>query len=151
MDLATMDYLAANHHCWLQRCSPWPRFSLRRGIDFSPDYKVPGLSPWYAGLYLGAGPEQPPSLAGASDSGHHSPVFRQRLCYQPQGLECGRACPGRAVVSALTVAMVFMTTVPVRLLGLISVPMPAVFGELITLLIVHFFCYWRAQEYPARC
>lgn len=131
MDLATMDYLAANHHCWLQRCSPLAKVLFAAGVltfllTTRSQAFLLGMLVFILGLALSNRLPWRVLLTLAIIPLFFASVFAISL----RDWNVGVLVLGRAVVSALTVAMVFMTTVPVRLLGLISVPMPAVFGEL---------------------
>lgn len=131
MNLATMDNLAVNHRCWLQRCSPLAKalfvlgalaFLLTtRSLTF-----LVGLMIFMVGL----------ALTNRLALGVFLPLvlvpvfFASVFAISLRDWSVGLLVLGRAATAALTVVMVFMTTAPVRILGLISAPMPEVFGEL---------------------
>lgn len=58
-------------------------------------------------------------------------VFAALFAISIRDWTVGLLIMGRAGAAALTVVMVFLTTRPVKLLSLVSAPLPAVFGELL--------------------
>lgn len=131
MHLATMDNLAVNHHCWLQRCSPLGKvLFVAAALVFLLTTRsllfLLGLLIFTAGLALSNGLPLRVLLPLVLVPMFFASVFAFSL----KDWSVGLLVLGRAATAALTVAMVFMTTAPVRLLGLISAPMPEVFGEL---------------------
>ena len=132
MNLASIDHLAVNHHCWLQRCSPLAKVIFlisvlallltTRSLPF-----IAGLASFL--LMVVAGNGLP--LSVILPLAFMPLVFASIFAISVGDWAVGLLIIGRAGVAALMVATVFVTTPPVRLLALLSAPMPGVFAELL--------------------
>jgi energy-coupling factor transporter transmembrane protein EcfT len=131
MNLATMDNLAVNHHCWLQQCSALAKllFAAAVLILLLTTMSLPFIAGLAALLLVIA-------LSNRLPLGVLLPLalipmfFAGIFAVSTKDWTVGLLVIGRAGTAALAVAEVFMTTAPVHLLGLIAAPMPEVFGEL---------------------
>lgn len=132
MNLATMDNLAVNHRCWLQRCS-LPAKALFVVALLALLLSAKSL-PFMGGLAL---------LLVALAVSNRLPLlvlgplvlapmlFASIFAISLGDWTAGLIIVGRAGIAALSVALLFATTSPVRVFALLSAPMPRVFGELL--------------------
>lgn len=132
MNLATIDNIAVNHECWLQRCSAPAKVLLivtvlsllltTKALAF-----VGGLGALLLAIALGN--RLPFKIL--------APLilipmaFASLFAISVGDWAVGLLVVGRAGVAALLVVIIFLTTPPVRLLSLVSAPMPAVFAGLL--------------------
>lgn len=151
MDIATLDNLAVNHGCWLQRCSVLAKALFIFGV------LVLLLSskslPFVVGVAL---------VLLAMVVSNRLPlsvllplvllpmVFASLFAVSLGNWSVGLVIIGRAGVAALTVVLVFVTTPPIYLLGLISAPMPEVFGELLYFTYRSLFLLWATLDNTLR-
>lgn len=151
MNLATIDNLAINHSCWLQRCSPLAKLILilvvlalllsSRSLLF-----LVGL---LALLTLNIALNRLPLLVVlplALLPMGFAAIFALSLGDWAVGL----LLIGRAGAAALTVASVFVTTAPLRLLSLLAAPLPGLFGELLFFTYRSFFILTGSLENTLR-
>ncbi|MDD2283386.1 MAG: energy-coupling factor transporter transmembrane component T [Eubacteriales bacterium] len=132
MNLATLDNLAVNHHCWLQRCSALAKVVFIAAVlcFLLTTMSLPFIA-GLAGLLLAVAVTNRLPLIVLLPFAFIPMIFAGIFALSIRDWTVGLTVIGRAGTAALTAAMVSMTTAPVKLLGLISAPMPEVFGELI--------------------
>lgn len=132
MNLATMDNLAVNHRCWLQRCS-LPAKVLFVIVLLALLLSTRSL-PFMGGLALLLVAviviNQLPLLMLAPLA-LVPMLFASVFAISLGDWSVGLIILGRAGIAALAVALLFVTTPPVHVLALLSSPMPRVFGELL--------------------
>lgn len=131
MNLATMDNLAVNHHCWLQQCSALAKVLFVAAVLtlLLTTMSLPFIAGLAAMLLVIALSNRLP-LSVLVPLAIIPMIFAGIFALSIRDWTVGLLVMGRAGTAALTVAMVFMTTAPVHLLSLIAAPMPEVFGEL---------------------
>lgn len=147
MNFATLDNLAVNHSCWLQQCSLVAKvmFVLLVLVLLLTTTSLPFLGGMALLLVsLAAANRLPLGILGplALVPMLFASVFALSLGDWTVGL----VVIGRAGIAALTVVMVFVTTSPVRLLGLVSAPMPSIFGELLYFTYRSLFLLWATLD-----
>lgn len=130
--MAAMDNIAVNHFCWLQHCSALAKILLvivvlgflltTRALAF-----VGGLGLLL--LAIAVGNKLP--LKVLMPLVLIPMIFASLFAISVGDWVVGLLVVGRAGVAALLVVTVFLTTPPIRLLSLISAPMPAVFAGLL--------------------
>src|SRR5690554_4082036 len=147
MNLATLDNLAVNHGCWLQRCSVLAKilfiFVLLGLILCTTSL------PFLAGVGL---------VLLAIVVSNRLPlqvllplvllpmIFASLFALSLGNWTVGLVIIGRAGLIALTVVLVFVTTPPLYLFGLLSAPMPEIFGELLYFTYRSLFLLWATLD-----
>jgi len=132
LNLATLDNLAVNHRCWLQRCSTLAKVLFAAAVltFLLTTMSLPFIAGLAALLLVIALSNRLP-LAVLLPLALIPMIFAGIFAFSIRDWAVGLTVIGRAGTAALIAAEVFMTTVPVHLLGVISAPMPEIFGELI--------------------
>ncbi|MTI96034.1 MAG: hypothetical protein FH749_11225 [Firmicutes bacterium] len=147
MNFAALDNIAVNHHCWLQRCS-LPAKALLAALTI---YLV--LSSLVLEFLLGVA-----LLLLAVVVVNRLPLvtvlalvlfpmfFASIFAVSLGDWQLGLVLVLRAGSAALTVLLVFLTTPPVRVLGLLAAPMPKIFGELLYFTYRALFLLWETVD-----
>jgi energy-coupling factor transporter transmembrane protein EcfT len=132
LNLATLDNLAVNHRCWLQRCSTLAKVLFAAAVltFLLTTMSLPFIAGLAALLLVIALSNRLP-LAVLLPLALIPMIFAGIFAFSIRDWAVGLTVIGRAGTAALIAAEVFMTTAPVHLLGVISAPMPEIFGELI--------------------
>ncbi|HOB34665.1 MAG: hypothetical protein GX090_05320 [Firmicutes bacterium] len=132
MDIAVLDNLAVNHSCWLQRCSAPAKalFAIGILVLLLTTRSLPFLGALALFLFaLAAANCLPWRVLGSLAL--LPMLFAAVFAVSLGDWRTGLLVVGRAGLAGWTAAVVFATTPPVRLLGLLAAPMPPVFGELL--------------------
>ena len=147
MNIAALDNLAVNHSCWLQRSSLVAKalfiisvlglLLTTMSINFIASL---GLLLMAIALTnrLPLGVIIPLALVPM--------IFASIFAFSLGDWSVGLVLIGRAGIAALTVVMVFVTTPPIKLLGLMSAPMPGIFGELLYFTYRSLFLLWGTLD-----
>lgn len=132
MNLATLDNLAINHRCWLQRCSVLAKVLFVGAVltFLLTSMSLPFIAGSAALLLIAAISNRLP-LTVLIPLGLIPMIFASIFALSLGNWAVGLAVVSRAGAAALAVALVFMTTAPVHLLAALSAPMPKVFAELL--------------------
>lgn len=147
MNLAVLDSLAVNHTCWLKRCSVLARILFVAAVLalLLTTMSLPfmgGLALFLLALAmfnrLPLKVLTPLVLAPM--------LFAGFFAVSLGDWQVGLALTVRAGLAALTVSSVFVTVPPLRLLGLLSAPLPEVFGELLYFTYRALFLLWESLD-----
>lgn len=131
MHLAAVDNLAVNHSCWLQQGSPLAKllliFWVLAVLLSTTSLAAVGFTALVILLVAATNRLPLASLAGLA----MVPMLLAALfAFSLADWYVGWLLVGRAGTAAATVVVVAMTTPPLRLLTLLSAPLPRVLGEL---------------------
>ena len=147
MNIAALDNLAVNHSCWLQKSSLVAKALFVIAVlgllltSMSINFII-GLGlllmVMVAANRLPLGVIAPLALVPM--------IFASIFAISLGDWSVGLVLIGRAGIAALTVVMVFVTTPPIRLLGLASAPMPGIFGELLYFTYRSLFLLWGTLD-----
>ncbi len=151
MNLAAIDHLAVNHRCWLQRCSPLAKV-LFIGVVLAfllTSRSLPFLGGLLALLLVLVISNRLP-LGVLLPLALLPMVFAAVFAVSVGDWRVGLLLVGRAGTAALLAGLVFVTTAPVRLLALLSAPLPGVFGELLFFTYRSFFILAAGLENTLR-
>lgn len=142
-----MDNLAVNHSCWMQRCSLLAKavfviavlalLLTTRSLPF-----IGGVALFL--LTVAVSNSLPLSILGPLSL--LPMLFASVFALSLGDWTGGLIIVGRAGIAALAVALVFATTPPVRVLGLISAPLPPIFGELLYFTYRTLFLLWGTLD-----
>ncbi|MGI6365239.1 MAG: energy-coupling factor transporter transmembrane component T family protein [Bacillota bacterium] len=147
MNLATLDNLAVNHRCWLQGCSLPAKalfvLALLASLLTSRSLVFMG---GLALLLVAAAISNRLPLRILAPLVLAPMLFASIFALSLGHWQVGLVIIGRAGIAALAVALVFVTTPPVQVLGLLSAPMPPVFGELLYFTYRSLFLLWGALD-----
>jgi hypothetical protein len=147
LNIAALDNLAVNHSCWLQKSSLVAKALFVIAVlgllltSMSINFII-GLGlllmVMVAANRLPLGVIAPLALVPM--------IFASIFAISLGDWSVGLVLIGRAGIAALTVVMVFVTTPPIRLLGLASAPMPGIFGELLYFTYRSLFLLWGTLD-----
>lgn len=147
MELAALDNVAVNHHCWLQRCSLAAKVGF---VVVALALLITSRSLGFLGLQLLV-------VLGLALSNRlpirmffgllaFPLIFSGIIALSLGDVPVGLLLVGRALAAAGAVVVVFLTTPPMRLLAFISAPLPGVFGELLYFTYRSFFLLWQSLD-----
>lgn len=147
MNVAALDNLAVNHSCWLQRCSCLAKvfFILAVLALLLTSFSLPFMGGMAVMLVIMAIYNRLP-LGVLAPLALAPMIFASVFAVSLGDWEIGLVLVARAGIAALTVVLVFVTTPPVQLLGLVSAPMPSVLGELLYFTYRSVFLLWGTLD-----
>lgn len=147
MNFAALDNLAVNHSCWLQRCSPVAKllFVLILLVLLLTTYSLPFLTGLALVLIILVGTNRQP-LRVIAPLTLAPMVFASVIAFSLGNWNIGLVLTARAGLAALAMVLVFVSTPPVYILGLLSAPMPPVFGELLYFTYRSLFLLWGTLD-----
>lgn len=147
MNIATLDNLAVNHSCWLQRCSPVAKavFVISVLVLLLTTMSLHFIGGLAIVLLVMAVANQLP-LKVLLPLVIFPMLFASIFALSLGDWQVGAVLIGRAGMAALTVVMVFVTTPPIRLLAMLSAPMPGIFGELLYFTYRSLFLLWGTLD-----
>lgn len=147
MNLATLDNLAVNHKCWLQGCSlPAKALFVIALLTLLLTSRSLAFMGGLALLLLAAAVSNRLPLLVLGPLVLAPMLFASLFAISLGDWRLGLMIIGRAGIAALAVALVFVTTPPVHVLGLLAAPMPPVFGELLYFTYRSLFLLWGTLD-----